>query len=151
MTDSSITTLAVDEATERFRAEVRDYLAQNVPAAQLPSMDTAKGFVAHREWEKSLSDAQWSVVSWPPEFGGRDASLVQWLIFEEEYYASGAPGRVSQNGIFLLAPTLFSFGTDEQRQRILPKMSSGEEIWAQAWSEPGAGSDLAGKIGRAHV
>ncbi|MGB3771467.1 MAG: acyl-CoA dehydrogenase family protein [Rhodococcus sp. (in: high G+C Gram-positive bacteria)] len=144
MTDPSITTLAVDEATERFRAEVRDFLAQNVPATPLPSMDTAEGFAAHREWEKSLFDARWSVVSWPPEFGGRDASLVQWLIFEEEYYASGAPGRVSQNGIFLLAPTLFSFGTDEQRERILPKMSSGEEIWAQAWSEPGAGSDLAG-------
>jgi alkylation response protein AidB-like acyl-CoA dehydrogenase len=144
MTVSEETTLAVDEATEAFRAEVRAYLADRVPSTPLPSMDTEEGFAAHREWERTLFDDRWAVVSWPPEFGGRDATLEQWLIFEEEYYASGAPGRVSQNGIFLLAPTLFSFGTDEQRERILPKMASAEQIWAQAWSEPGAGSDLAG-------
>ena len=75
---------------------------------------------------------------------GRDASLWEWLIFEEEYYRAGAPQRVTQNGIFLLAPTIFEFGTPEQQARILPKMASGEQTWCQGWSEPNAGSDLAG-------
>jgi alkylation response protein AidB-like acyl-CoA dehydrogenase len=83
------------------------------------------------------------VVSWPEGFGGRGASLVEWVIFEEEYYRAGAPGRVSQNGIFLLAPIIFDHGTDEQQRRWLPSMGTGETIWAQAWSEPEAGSDLA--------
>jgi alkylation response protein AidB-like acyl-CoA dehydrogenase len=83
------------------------------------------------------------VVSWPREHGGREASLVEWVVFEEEYYRAGAPGRVSQNGIFLLAPILFEHGTEEQRDRFLPSMGRGETVWAQAWSEPEAGSDLA--------
>ncbi|GAA3521629.1 acyl-CoA dehydrogenase family protein [Aeromicrobium panaciterrae] len=126
-----------------FRDEARAWLAANVPAEKLPSMDTADGFVAHQAWEKRLSDAKWSVVSWPEEFGGRGASLIEWVIFEEEYYRAGAPGRVSQNGIFLLAPIIFDHGTAEQQQRWLPSMATGETIWAQAWSEPEAGSDLA--------
>ena len=126
-----------------FRDEARAWLAANVPAEKLPSMDTADGFVAHQAWEKKLSDAKWSVVSWPEEFGGRGASLIEWVIFEEEYYRAGAPGRVSQNGIFLLAPIIFDHGTAEQQQRWLPSMATGETIWAQAWSEPEAGSDLA--------
>ena len=126
-----------------FRDEARDWLAANVPAEPLPSMDTAEGFAAHQEWERRLADARWSVVSWPEEFGGRGASLVEWVIFEEEYYRAGAPGRVSQNGIFLLAPIIFDHGTDDQQQRWLPSMATGEQIWAQAWSEPEAGSDLA--------
>ena len=126
-----------------FRDEARGWLAEHVPAEPLPSMDTAEGFVAHQEWERRLSGATWSVVSWPEEFGGRGASLVEWVIFEEEYYRAGAPGRVSQNGIFLLAPIIFDHGTAEQQQRWLPTMATGETIWAQAWSEPEAGSDLA--------
>ena len=89
------------------------------------------------------------VVSWPAEYGGRDASLAEWLVFEEEYYAAGAPVRVGQNGLFLLAPTLFAHGTAEQRDRLLPPMARADEIWAQAWSEPEAGSDLAAIRSRA--
>jgi alkylation response protein AidB-like acyl-CoA dehydrogenase len=126
-----------------FRDEARAWLAANVPAEALPSMDTADGFVAHQEWERRLAEARWSVVSWPEELGGRGASLVEWVIFEEEYYRAGAPGRVSQNGIFLLAPIVFDHGTADQQQRWLPSMATGETIWAQAWSEPEAGSDLA--------
>ena len=126
-----------------FRDEARAWLAANVPAETLPSMDTEDGFAAHQEWERRLADERWSVVSWPEEFGGRGASLVEWVIFEEEYYRAGAPGRVSQNGIFLLAPIIFDHGTDDQQQRWLPSMATGETIWAQAWSEPEAGSDLA--------
>ncbi|HEX4702124.1 MAG TPA: acyl-CoA dehydrogenase family protein [Pseudonocardiaceae bacterium] len=135
--------LDLDNTTLDFRAEVRDWLAAHVPAEPLPSMDTEAGFARHRTWERELAEARLSVVSWPAAYGGRDASLLAWLVFEEEYHAAGAPGRVSQNGIFLLAPTLFAHGTDDQRDRILPNMADGTEIWAQAWSEPEAGSDLA--------
>ena len=83
------------------------------------------------------------MVSWPVEYGGRGANLLEWLIFEEEYYRAGAPRRVNQNGIFLLGPTLMEFGTPEQKARFLPKMASSEEVWAQGWSEPNAGSDMA--------
>ena len=135
--------LDFSDAELAFQAEARTWLAANVPTTPLPSMDTAEGFAAHQAWERRLADARWSVVSWPEQYGGRGASLVEWVIFEEEYYRAGAPGRVSQNGIFLLAPILFDHGTPEQQQRFLPSMATGERIWAQAWSEPEAGSDLA--------
>ncbi|MBH1997563.1 MAG: acyl-CoA dehydrogenase [Sphingomonadaceae bacterium] len=130
---------------QAFRAEVRAWLAAHVPSEPLEHYDaTREGFEAHRQWEKTLKSGDWGMVTWPVEYGGRGLDLIQWLIFEEEYYRAGAPGRVNQNGIFLLGPTLIEFGTHEQKQRFLPKMASGEEIWAQAWSEPQAGSDLAG-------
>jgi len=135
-------TFSPDE--EAFRAECRSWLAAHVPRPALPSGDTREGFAAHLEWERALFDARYAVVSWPREYGGREASLWEWLIFEEEYYAAGAPQRVTQNGIFLLAPTIFEFGTPEQKDRILPKMAAGEQTWCQGWSEPNAGSDLAG-------
>ncbi|MFE4720851.1 acyl-CoA dehydrogenase family protein [Streptomyces sp. NPDC056728] len=130
-------------AEDAFRAEAREWLAAHVPGEPLPSLETEEGFAAHRAWEGELHAGRWSVVSWPEEYGGRGADIFTWLLFEEEYYAAGAPGRVSQNGINLLAPTLFDHGTPEQRARVLPSMASGETIWAQAWSEPEAGSDLA--------
>ena len=141
--------LDLSESELAFRDEARAWLEAHVPAEPLPSMDTADGFVAHQEWERKLADARWSVVSWPEEYHGRGASLVEWVIFEEEYYRAGAqypwgvPGRVSQNGIFLLSPILFDHGTREQQDRFLPSMATGEKIWAQCWSEPEAGSDLA--------
>ncbi|MER0445056.1 acyl-CoA dehydrogenase family protein [Streptomyces sp. Edi4] len=128
---------------EAFRAEARAWLAAHVPRAPLPSLETEAGFAAHRAWEAELAGDRWSVVSWPEEYGGRGATIFEWLAFEEEYYAAGAPGRVSQNGIHLLAPTLFDHASAEQRARILPSMASGATVWAQAWSEPEAGSDLA--------
>jgi alkylation response protein AidB-like acyl-CoA dehydrogenase len=132
-----------DQAGRRFRAEVRDWLAAHVPAEPLPSVDTEAGFARHREWERELAAARLAVVSWPVPYGGRGASLLEWLIFEEEYYAAAAPVRVGQNGLFLLAPTLFAHGTAEQRDALLPRMARADDIWAQAWSEPDAGSDLA--------
>jgi alkylation response protein AidB-like acyl-CoA dehydrogenase len=132
-----------------FRHEARAWLTAHVPRPALPSGDTGEGFAAHLEWERALFDARWSVVSWPARFGGRDASLWEWLIFEEEYYRADAPQRVTQNGIFLLAPSIFEFGTPEQQQRILPRMAAARDLWAQGWSEPGAGSDLAAITSRA--
>ncbi|MHA5048618.1 acyl-CoA dehydrogenase family protein [Streptomyces sp. SD15] len=136
-------------ADEAFRAEARAWLTAHVPPEPLPSLETEEGFAAHRAWEAELAADRWSVVSWPTKYGGRDADIVRRLVFEEEYYAAHAPGRVGQNGISLLAPTLFDHGTPEQRARILPSMATGEVVWAQAWSEPEAGSDLASLTSRA--
>jgi alkylation response protein AidB-like acyl-CoA dehydrogenase len=141
--------LTFSPAEEAFRLEARTWLEANVPREPLPSGDTAEGFALHRHWEKRLFEARWAVVSWPKAYGGREASLVEWLLFEEEYYLAGAPQRIAQNGIFLLAPTLFHFGTREQQDRVLPRMAAGEDVWAQGWSEPNAGSDLAGIQSRA--
>jgi alkylation response protein AidB-like acyl-CoA dehydrogenase len=135
--------LTFTDAEEAFRVEARAWLEANVPH-DLPSGDTREGFALHLDWERELFDARWAVVSWPSEYGGREASLIEWLIFEEEYYRAGGPQRVTQNGIFLLAPTVFEFGTKEQQDRILLRMAAAEDLWCQGWSEPNAGSDLAG-------
>jgi len=137
-------------AQEAFRLEARAWLAEHAPPPRsLPSLDTAVGFEAHRAWEQAMFDDRWSVVSWPETYGGRGVGIVEWLVFEEEYWRAEAPLRVSQNGVFLLAPTIFEFGTEQQKERFLPAMASGQEIWCQGWSEPDAGSDLAGIRSRA--
>src|SRR6478736_4058871 len=140
--------LTFTAAEEQFRAECRAWLEANVPRG-LPSGDTADGFALHLEWERALFDARYAVVSWPEAYGGRDATPMEWLIFEEEYYRAGGPQRVTQNGIFLLAPTVFEFGTPAQKDHILPRMARGDDLWCQGWSEPNAGSDLAGIQSRA--
>ncbi|WP_137820701.1 acyl-CoA dehydrogenase [Pseudomonas sp. 2FG] len=128
---------------QAFRTEVRAWLAANVPSEPLQSFDTEEGFRQHRAWEAKLNEGRWGMVTWPTELGGRGCDLIEWLIFEEEYYRAGAPARVNQNGIFLLGPTLMEFGSEAQKARFLPRMATGEDIWAQGWSEPSAGSDMA--------
>ena len=128
---------------DAFRQEARSWLEANVPGEPLESFDTREGFDQHCAWERKLHAAGWAMVPWPVEYGGRGANLLEWLIFEEEYYRAGCPGRVNQNGIFLLGPTIMEYGTPEQKARYLPKMASSEEVWAQGWSEPNAGSDMA--------
>ncbi|RIZ52988.1 acyl-CoA dehydrogenase family protein [Vibrio sp. PID23_8] len=135
--------LIFNDKQRAFRDEVRQWLAENVPREPLASYDTKEGFEQHRAWEKKLSDARLSMVMWPEELGGRGCDLIDWLIFEEEYYGAGAPMRVNQNGQLLLGSTLIDFGTEAQKQQFLPRMASSEDMWAQAWSEPNAGSDMA--------
>lgn len=135
--------LTFTDDEDAFRREARTWLEDNVPREPLPSFDTRIGFEEHRRWEATLNHGKWSAVSWPVEYGGRGVDLIKWLIFEEEYYRAGAPGRVNQNGIFLLGPTLLEAGTAEQKARFLPRMTAGQDIWCQGWSEPDAGSDLA--------
>ncbi|MFV0316179.1 MAG: acyl-CoA dehydrogenase family protein [Microthrixaceae bacterium] len=141
--------LTWSDAEEAFRTECRAWLRANVPSEGLGSGDTAAGFARHLEWERLLHEARWAVVSWPEAYGGRDASIWEWLIFEEEYYAAGAPQRITQNGIFLLAPTIFEFGAQAQQDHYLPRMSAAQDLWCQGWSEPNAGSDLAGIASKA--
>jgi alkylation response protein AidB-like acyl-CoA dehydrogenase len=135
--------LSFTPAQDAFRAEIRQWLVEHVPAHPLKSFDTEEGFLQHRAWEATLNEGRWGMVTWPEDLGGRGCDLIEWLIFEEEYYRVGAPLRVNQNGIFLLGPTLMEYGTEAQKARILPKMATGEEVWAQGWSEPNAGSDMA--------
>ncbi len=128
---------------QRFRAEVRTWMEAHVPREPLVTLECREGFDQHVAWERTLAAGNWGMVTWPEPYGGRGLDLVQWLIFEEEYFRAGAPNRANQNGIFLLGPTVMEFGTAEQKERFLPPMANGEIMWAQAWSEPGAGSDMA--------
>jgi alkylation response protein AidB-like acyl-CoA dehydrogenase len=149
--------LTWSDQEEAFRAEARAWLEENLAEWHaghggedaIASGDTRAGFAQHLDWERRLHEGRWAAVSWPSAVGGRDASLWEWLIFEEEYYRAGAPPRVTQNGIFLLAPTVFEFGTAEQQAHVLPRMAAADDLWCQGWSEPDAGSDLAGIKARA--
>jgi len=100
-------------------------------------------------WEATLADARLSSVTWPETLGGRGSDLFDWLIFEEEYYRANAPMRVNQNGILLLGPTLMEYGSVAQKARFLPPMARCDDMWAQGWSEPNAGSDMAAISSRA--
>lgn len=128
---------------DRFRAEVRTWMDAHVPKEPLVTLECREGYDQHVAWERTLASGNWGMVTWPEVYGGRGLDLIQWLIFEEEYFRAGGPNRANQNGIFLLGPTIMEFGTEEQKQRFLNPMAKGEVIWAQAWSEPGAGSDMA--------
>jgi alkylation response protein AidB-like acyl-CoA dehydrogenase len=135
--------LVLTPEQERFRAEVRDWMQAHVPTEPLVTLEREDGFHQHAAWERTLASGNWGMVTWPEAYGGRGLDLIQWLIFEEEYWSSGAPLRANQNGIFLLGPTIMEYGTDEQKARFLTPMARGEVMWAQAWSEPNAGSDMA--------
>ncbi len=126
-----------------LRSEIREWLTDHVPEAQLASFDTEAGFAQHRGWERTLAAGKWSMGIWPKEFGGLGWDLIEWLIFEEEYWRARAPLRVNQTGILLLGPTLIEYGTDEQQRRFSSKTASGEYIWALTGFESSAGSDLA--------
>ncbi|HET6968209.1 MAG TPA: acyl-CoA dehydrogenase family protein [Ornithinibacter sp.] len=147
--------LSWSDAEVAFREEARGWLEVNLDAwrdecgGAPASGDTRDGFAQHLLWERRLFADRWAAVSWPEAYGGREASLWEWLIFEEEYYRAGGPQRVTQNGIFLLAPTVFEYGTADQQDHILPRMAAGEDLWCQGWSEPNAGSDLASVRSRA--
>ena len=134
---------------QAFRAEVRAWMQANVPAEPLVTLECREGYDQHVAWERTLASGNWGMVTWPEAYGGRGLDLIQWLIFEEEYFRANGPNRANQNGIFLLGPTIMEYGTEDQKQRFLTPMAKGETMWAQAWSEPGAGSDMAAISSRA--
>ncbi|MEU1389057.1 MULTISPECIES: acyl-CoA dehydrogenase family protein [unclassified Nonomuraea] len=102
-------------------------------------------------WERRLGQAGWTCLSWPERYGGRAASLDDQVAFYEEYARAGAPARVGLIGEGLIGPTILEFGTDEQKDRFLPPIQRGEELWCQGYSEPEAGSDLANVQTRARL
>jgi alkylation response protein AidB-like acyl-CoA dehydrogenase len=135
-------------AEAEFRAEVRGWLAEHLIgefAALGPGGGPADetGWDVRLEWEKILGADRWVGLTWPVEYGGRNAGVAQQIIFSEEYARAGAPARVSFFGEGLFAPTLIQFGTDEQKRRFLPTIQTVDELWCQGFSEPNAGSDLA--------
>ncbi|MYK73112.1 MAG: acyl-CoA dehydrogenase, partial [Acidimicrobiaceae bacterium] len=141
-------------AQERTRLELRKWLEHSLAGWRAEigterSGDTREGFAQQLLWERRLYEADWSAVSWPRAYGGRDGTLWDWLIFEEEYWRAGAPQRVTQNGLQILAPSVFEHGNQEQKDLLLPRIKAGQDLWCQGWSEPNAGSDLAGVSSRA--
>ncbi|CEA06950.1 Glutaryl-CoA dehydrogenase [Arthrobacter saudimassiliensis] len=134
---------------EEFRREIRSWLEANLVGrfAQLRGLGGSgrehEAFEERLEWNRHLAAHGWSCVGWPKEHGGRGLSLLQQVIFHEEYARADAPARVNHLGEELLGPTLIAFGTPEQQARFLPKIVAVEELWCQGYSEPGAGSDLA--------
>jgi alkylation response protein AidB-like acyl-CoA dehydrogenase len=141
--------LTYSEADQAFRAEVRAWLEEHLSGefAALRGLGGAgrdhEALEERLAWNRHLAEHGWTCVGWPVEHGGRGLSLLQQVIFHEEYARADAPTRVNHLGEELLGPTLMAFGTPEQQQRFLPKIVAVEELWAQGYSEPGAGSDLA--------
>jgi alkylation response protein AidB-like acyl-CoA dehydrogenase len=139
---------------EEFAAEIRTWLRENLTGefAHLIGKGGSQNdeFYEDRvKWERHLYEGGWTGLGWPAEYGGRPATVNQRVIFEYEYAQSGAPYRVGFQGTNLLGPLLLSFASEEQKRRFIPRILSGEDVWAQGFSEPGAGSDLAALSTRA--
>ncbi|CDO36228.1 acyl-CoA dehydrogenase family protein [Novosphingobium sp. KN65.2] len=139
---------------EAFRAEAADWL-QGQMAGEFRDIVGIPNLVSkverRKEWERQLAAHQWSCIGWPVEWGGRDATLAQQVIFAEEYARAGAPNRINHIGVELAGPTILAFGTQEQKARYLPGIAGGTQIWCQGYSEPNAGSDLANVKTKAHL
>lgn len=138
--------LGFTKAEEEFRAEAADWLNAQMAGefADIKGITSLTQKAERRiEWEQHLGEHGWSCIGWPKQWGGRDATLAEQVIFAEEYARAGVPGRVNHIGIELAGPTLLTFGTEEQRQRFLPDIAAGKTIFCQGFSEPNAGSDLA--------
>jgi alkylation response protein AidB-like acyl-CoA dehydrogenase len=141
---------------EVFREELRDWLADHLVGEFArhrgvggPSDD--RHWEVRLAWEKELAADRWLNIGWPAEYGGRGGTPSQELIFHIEHARAGAPYWVGVQGRDLLGPTLLAFGTDAQRKRFLPAITACEEFWGQGFSEPDAGSDLAGLKTRAEL
>lgn len=133
-------------AEERqFRDDLRAWLEVNVPKdwGEWREKPIEVSFPYLRAWQRKLHEGGWAAVSWPKEYGGRGASLMQQAIFWEEMTRAEAPPMANALGLGLIGPTIIAYGTEEQKKRFIPKILSAEEIWCQGFSEPNAGSDLA--------
>src|SRR5215468_3051023 len=128
-----------------FRDEFRSWLASNVPNdwSRWREKPLEESFSYLRAWQRRLHEGGWAAVSWPKEYGGRGATLMQQAIFWEEMARVEAPPMANALGLGLIGPTIIAYGTDAQKKRLIPKILSAEEIWCQGFSEPNAGSDLA--------
>ncbi len=134
---------------EAFRADVSGWLAANVPEDHASIGDdefddNPDAFAFRRDWQRTLGEAGYLAMHWPTEYGGGGRTLVEQIIFNEEYAKANAPQPVNSLGLNLVGPTLMTHGTEEQRKRFLKNILTADEIWCQGYSEPNAGSDLAG-------
>jgi alkylation response protein AidB-like acyl-CoA dehydrogenase len=133
--------LTLSPSEEAFRDDLRSWLDANHPGRE-PDGDLA-GFEFRRAWQRRLHDAGWAGVSWPKEYGGRGATLVEQAIYNEEMVRAHAPSTANVLGLAMGGPTVIAHGTEEQKRRYLEPILSADEIWCQGFSEPGSGSDLA--------
>jgi alkylation response protein AidB-like acyl-CoA dehydrogenase len=150
--------LAYSDADKAFRAEVRQWLEDHLASSDWSGLKGLGGPGKDHEaveerlaWNRHLAAHGWTCVGWPTEHGGRGLSLWQQVVFHEEYARAHAPHGVNHLGETLLGPTLIAFGTPEQQARFLPPIVAVDELWAQGYSEPDAGSDLANVQTRARI
>ena len=133
---------------QQFREELRAWLQANKPAPFEGDDSTPEGKKAYvdflKAWQKKVFEGGWAGISWPKEYGGRGATIIEQSIFQEEFALSGAPHLVNSLGLAIIGPTIIAVGTEEQKQRYIAKILSAEEIWCQGFSEPNFGSDVAG-------
>ena len=143
--------LAYTDEQQAFRQEVRTWLAANVPAVPLQSFDTAEGFAQHREWEARLNSGRWGMVTWPEELGGRGCDLIEWLIFEEEYWRAGAPAAREPERHLPARPHADGIRHRGAEGALPAEDGHGRRGVGQGWSEPDAGSDMAAIRARAEL
>ncbi|QNA86624.1 acyl-CoA dehydrogenase [Sphingomonas sp. So64.6b] len=146
--------LSYTDSERAFRTEAADWLRSELCGefADVRGLTSRVGAPERRlEWEKRLGEARWSVIGWPAEYGGRDATMAERVIFAEEYAGAGGPPRINHVGVELLGPTVIAYGTAAQKARFLPPIATGGSIWCQGYSEPGAGSDLGAVRTRAQL
>lgn len=140
--------LSFNEKEEEYRQQAREWLINNIPEGwgtpefEWPEDEAERGKIL-RNWDRKLYEGGFAGISWPKEYGGQGLTHVEEIIFDEEAGKLNAPGGINVLGKLLFAPTLMLFGTEEQKQRFLPPLLKGDEVWCQGFSEPNAGSDLA--------
>ena len=136
-----------DDLIDSFRQELRHWL---LDAKRPPNLrdygptPTAEDVAPGRAWQRMLAEAGWACIAWPVQWGGRNATLAEQAVFVEECAAAGVPRQVNIVGPDLVGPVLLAHGTDEQRSSMLPRIRTGDDLWCQLFSDPDAGSDLAG-------
>jgi alkylation response protein AidB-like acyl-CoA dehydrogenase len=133
--------LTLTRAEESFRNQVRSWLGENNPGPE-PEGEEAK-FLFRRDWQQKMHEAGWAGISWPKEYGGRGASLIEQAIFSEEMARQKAPAPANVLGLVMGGPVVIAHGTEDQKERFLEPILSAAEIWCQGFSEPESGSDLA--------
>src|SRR5437588_314597 len=136
------------QEAEAFRKEFRAWLDGHLTddlrqLARHPVGDDRDRIERLKEWNRTLAGARYAAIAWPPEYGGRGASLMEQVVYAEEMHCAGAPGTVNIIGLSNIAPAIMEHGTEEQKRTLLPRMLRGDDIWCQGFSEPDAGSDLA--------
>ncbi|MFP7296453.1 acyl-CoA dehydrogenase family protein [Neobacillus niacini] len=132
---------------EKFRSTLRSWLEENLPEGWLEGKrevlkedEEYSAFL--RGWQKKLYEGCWAAIAWPEKYGGRNATLMEEIIYQQEMVRVKAPVLINYVGIHMVGPTLIQMGTEEQKQKYIEKMLTGEEVWCQGYSEPNAGSDL---------
>ena len=138
--------LNLTPSEQQFRDELRAWLQANVPppwTGSTAAEEKSEYFDFLRNWQKKVGEAGWAGISWPKEYGGRGAAIIEQAIWQEEWARAEAPQLINALGLYLIGPTIITAGTEEQKKRFLPKILSAEEIWCQGFSEPNAGSDVA--------